>query len=62
MEGKVAWMIKKDLLLSTVSILDILLATWSMHHSSFLMHPPSKSQDEISFKVGGLYHPVLQKA
>jgi hypothetical protein len=54
MEGKVAWMIKKDLLLSTVSILDILLATWSMHHSSFLMPPPSKSQDEISFKVGGL--------
>jgi hypothetical protein len=38
------------LLLSTVPILDILLATGPMHHSSFLAPAPSKCWDEIFFK------------
>jgi hypothetical protein len=45
---------REDLLLSIVLILDILLATRSIHRPSFLMPPPSKSQNEISFKGGGL--------
>jgi hypothetical protein len=44
----------EHLLLSTVPIPDILLATRSMHHSSFFVPPASKSQDKISFKGGGL--------
>jgi hypothetical protein len=45
---------REDLLLSIVLILDILLATWSMRLSSFLVPRLSKSQDKISFKGGGL--------
>jgi hypothetical protein len=45
---------REDILLSTVLIPNILLATRSMHHSSFLVPPLSKSRDEISFKGGGL--------
>jgi hypothetical protein len=41
---------REDLLLSTVLIPDIILATRSVHHSSFLVPPQSKSQDKISFK------------
>jgi hypothetical protein len=44
---------REGLLLSTILIPDILLATQSMHHSLFLVPPPSKSQDEISFKGEG---------
>jgi hypothetical protein len=41
---------REDLLLSTVLIPGIILATWSMHRSSFLVSPLSKSWDKISFK------------
>jgi hypothetical protein len=44
----------EDLLLSTVLIPDILLATWSMRLSSFLVPRLSKSWDKISFEGGGL--------
>jgi hypothetical protein len=39
MEGKVAWATEKPFLLSTIPILDILLAIRSMHCSSFLVLP-----------------------
>jgi hypothetical protein len=52
---------QEDLLLSTIPILDILLPTRSMHLSSFLMPPPSKSQDEISFKGGDCNMPCYRK-
>jgi hypothetical protein len=45
---------REDLPLSTVPISDNLLTTRSMHRSSFLVPPFSKSRDEISFKGGGL--------
>jgi hypothetical protein len=55
MHGRKSGMDDREvLLLSTVPIPDILLATQSMHLSSFLVLPPSKSQDEISFRGGGL--------
>jgi hypothetical protein len=47
---------REDLPLLSVLVPDILLATPSMHHSSFLVpYPPSsKSLEEISFNGGEL--------
>jgi hypothetical protein len=42
-EGKVAWVIEKSFLLSTIPIPDILLAIWSMHRSSFLVLPSCRN-------------------
>jgi hypothetical protein len=52
MEGKVAWMTEKisPFQLSWYPIPFLLLDQCIVHH--FLCHPPSKSQDEISFKEG----------
>jgi hypothetical protein len=36
-EGKVAWVTDKSFLHLTIPLPDILLAIWSMHHSSFLV-------------------------
>jgi hypothetical protein len=58
-EGKVAWVIEKPFLLSTIPIPNILLAIRSMHRSLFLV-PPSfrKSWDEISFRGGVTPHVI----
>jgi hypothetical protein len=54
MHGRKSGMDDREDLLSTILKPDILLATRSTHRSSFLVPPPSKSRDEISFKGGGL--------
>jgi hypothetical protein len=53
MHGRKSSIDDQEVLLSTVLIPDILLATESMHRSSFHAPPPSKSRDEIFFKGGG---------
>jgi hypothetical protein len=51
---------REDPLLSTVLIPNILLTTQLMHRLSFLVLPPSKSQDKIFFKGEGYNTPCYR--